>query len=292
MVIVNYEAGQLGNRLFHFAHFIANSKYYKYRLVYPYFEEYKCFFEDFETNAAKCNISLSLIGQKFLNRKLLKVLRSLDSGSILVKTGFLAIHDIGDKDNKGEDFDMSDPKFVLSCKCDRVLTRGWLYRDVKHLPLFSEWIRKLFTPTKHYREEIESLIKSYRATNDVIVGVHIRRGDYRQFDNGKWFYKDETYLEKMMEVQSIFSKEHPGKSTMFHISSNDEVNLTVFEGINFAFKSRHFITDLYCLSSCDYIIGPPSTFSAWASFYGKVPLYHINDKDAPVLLEEFSVVKS
>jgi hypothetical protein len=40
----------------------------------------------------------------------------------------------------------------------------------------------------------------------------------------------------------------------------------------------HFIEDLYALASCDYIIGPPSTFSQWASFYGNVPRYMVNYK--------------
>ena len=54
--------------------------------------------------------------------------------------------------------------------------------------------------------------------------------------------------------------------------------------------SRHFITDLYCMASCDGIIGPPSTFSQWASFYGKVPLSFIFTKDDVIQLREYKHV--
>ncbi|MCC8145120.1 MAG: glycosyltransferase, partial [Bacteroidales bacterium] len=45
--------------------------------------------------------------------------------------------------------------------------------------------------------------------------------------------------------------------------------------------------DLYALSTCDYIIGPPSTFSLMAAFYEDANLYWIMDKNAPVTKESF-----
>ena len=38
------------------------------------------------------------------------------------------------------------------------------------------------------------------------------------------------------------------------------------------------IGDLYSLAACDYIIGPPSTYTQWASFYGQVPRFVHNRK--------------
>jgi len=35
------------------------------------------------------------------------------------------------------------------------------------------------------------------------------------------------------------------------------------------------VVDLYFLSSCDAIVGPPSSFSMWAASYGSCPLYWI-----------------
>lgn len=46
--------------------------------------------------------------------------------------------------------------------------------------------------------------------------------------------------------------------------------------------------DLYALSLCDYIIGPPSSFSRWASLMGHVPIYQIWDKNEEIREDSFS----
>lgn len=38
--------------------------------------------------------------------------------------------------------------------------------------------------------------------------------------------------------------------------------------------------DLFMLSECDYLIGPPSTFSMVASMYRDIPLYRMDTGDA------------
>ena len=57
-------------------------------------------------------------------------------------------------------------------------------------------------------------------------------------------------------------------------------------------KERSDIEDLYALSICDYILGPPSTFSMWASFYGGVPLRFIKHSNDKIFLREFSRIIS
>jgi hypothetical protein len=44
---------------------------------------------------------------------------------------------------------------------------------------------------------------------------------------------------------------------------------------------------MYALASCDYIVGPPSTFSLWASFYGQVPLCFLQKPDEFLALANF-----
>ena len=47
------------------------------------------------------------------------------------------------------------------------------------------------------------------------------------------------------------------------------------------------LEDLHALAGCDYLIGPPSTFGAWASFHGDVPRYTIMAADHRPRLDEF-----
>lgn len=44
LVILGYKTGQLGNRLFHYSHWLANSWEYGYRLYNPSFDEYGKYF--------------------------------------------------------------------------------------------------------------------------------------------------------------------------------------------------------------------------------------------------------
>jgi hypothetical protein len=43
------------------------------------------------------------------------------------------------------------------------------------------------------------------------------------------------------------------------------------------------VEDLFMLSQCDYLIGPPSTYSLVAAMYRDIPLYRIDSPDAQLM---------
>jgi hypothetical protein len=49
---------------------------------------------------------------------------------------------------------------------------------------------------------------------------------------------------------------------------------------------------MYALAQCDLILGPPSTFSQWASFYGQRPLCIVRDREMVVTPQSFVVFNS
>ena len=55
------------------------------------------------------------------------------------------------------------------------------------------------------------------------------------------------------------------------------------------FATGPAVHDLHTLAACDYLIGPPSTFSQWASFSGNTPLLHLEGVGEHVDLERFHV---
>lgn len=63
----------------------------------------------------------------------------------------------------------------------------------------------------------------------------------------------------------------------------------MFAGFQATFGSGDTVEDLYALAECDYLIGPPSTFTVWASFYGNVPLCHVHRPDAVLTREYFTL---
>ena len=52
----------------------------------------------------------------------------------------------------------------------------------------------------------------------------------------------------------------------FHLVSDEPIDPAAFGGLNIEVHRGAPLEDMYLLASCDYIIGPNSTFSHWASF--------------------------
>lgn len=124
-------------------------------------------------------------------------------------------------------------------------------------------IRKIFKPSKKILTKIEKKFKEERRGNEIIVGIHMRVGDYISYKRGKYFFSIEEYRRIMRNLIMYFEKD-----IKFFIASNESINPEDFSEFNFFYFGEKTIIDLYSLSKCDYIIGPPSTFSMWAALYG------------------------
>lgn len=127
-------------------------------------------------------------------------------------------------------------------------------------------IRKLLTPAFSITNVVDNIFESL--DNKIVVGIHIRRGDYKTWANGKYYYSFDQYSNFCKQ----FLKTHPNSSISFFLSSNEDIPFDVFKDFDTFSIKLGAIEDLYALSKCNYIIGPPSTFSRLASFMGKVPI--------------------
>lgn len=116
------------------------------------------------------------------------------------------------------------------------------------------------------------------------LGVHIRRGDYKTFNGGRFFYSDEQYVGVIKQFLLL----HPEKPVAVYICGNDpsldkdyyRQQLTGTGKVRSAFLSfpdGNPGEDLCLLSQCDYLIGPPSTFTLAAAMYHDVPLCWLKD---------------
>ena len=116
---------------------------------------------------------------------------------------------------------------------------------------------------KYIKEKCERLVQAHRVDHKVLVGVHIRRGDYRTFRGGEWFYDDLHYCNWMSELSSK-------KNVRFLLFSNEKLDVDLYlkKGLDVVIMQGSAVEDLCCMSLCDYIMGPPSTYSSWASLYG------------------------
>lgn len=170
-------------------------------------------------------------------------------------------------------------------------TKGWQTRtDTRYLRQTLPELKRIFRPREAIMQRAEALLAEMRQTSDMVVGVHIRRGDYATWQNGRFFFELEDYHQMMLRVQQLYS----GRRVAFFISSNEEFPSEVFEGC----VCRRFdgnepsgaVLDLYTLSLCDRIMGPVSSFSRWASFIGEVPLCFIEEREQMFMGKSFSTI--
>ena len=158
-------------------------------------------------------------------------------------------------------------------------TKGWQTRtDTRYLAQTLPELKRIFRPKDEIMKKAESLISEMKQKSDIVVGVHIRRGDYATWNDGRFFYELEEYHQFMLRIKQLYKN----KQVSFFISSNEDFSIDIFtdcECRRFGKEPSGAILDLYTLSLCDRMIGPFSTYSRWASFIGEVPLCFLETKD-------------
>jgi hypothetical protein len=290
MVIIGKKSGQLGNRLLVFAHFIANSIEFGYEIYNPSFYDYAHYFantkDDFYCRypAQKSTMKVMKPAQGAYHKLL--------TGSMLLykKLGLkglkIDVLDVNRKNYQGENFDMSRPDYLKLVQESRVLLvrDGWLFRDFSCIKKHADQVRRFFVPAEPHQENVSRLIARARQGCDLLVGVHIRQGDYGKWQNGKYFFSTSQYADLMRG----FAASLPDRRVRFLVCSNAPQDGSLFEGLDYLMGNNHQLEDMYAFGQCDYLIGPPSTYTMWASFYGSVPLYWIESITAPVTCANFA----
>ena len=300
--IIAERANQLGNRLFLFAHFIAFAVENDFILVNPCFEEYAGFFKTTsidlfcrypsKESIVKGNIAL----RTYLSRFVFRLARSFSDGKLkiftpqkklaFVKSGYKSTLDNFNVETEISEFYLDDEDFLLSINRNQIIfCQGPLFRDFSSFSKHGSEIRSYFQPLGIYQINVNQLIKKVREQCDLVIGVHIRWGDYLTFLEGKYFFTIEEYITVMERVKNLF----PNQKVGFLIASNVKQEEHNFRNYTYFFANDHIIEDMYSLAQCDYIIGPPSTYSLWASFYGKVPLYTIKCPIQNITIDDFQI---
>ncbi|MGK7394599.1 MAG: alpha-1,2-fucosyltransferase [Candidatus Cyclobacteriaceae bacterium M3_2C_046] len=284
--------GRLANRLWIFSYFAANAIEHGHKLIYRNFDEYIPKFEstrknDFAGYPIKTRLSRWII---------------LDYLLFLLIQAWIEIiknrwpkgrkYQVLKLREKNKVFDLNQEKFLEPAKNSLIIVRdgGLFYRDDEHLMKHSHLIRQFFKPLPKNQQAIDQLISSVKAQNLVLVGVHIRKYDYRRFAGGKFFFDDHIYLQNMRLLEQKLKKEN--QQVRFLICSDEKIDVHFFKELDVVTGTGKFIEDLYTLARCDYLIGAPSSFTMWASFYGQVPLSFLEPETKRVNLEKFIITNS
>ena len=162
-----------------------------------------------------------------------------------------------------------------------------LRKSFEYFPEVKDRLIPLFRPNEDLCRPVEEAMARYKSEGYFVIGVHIRRGDYKIWVGGKYYYETEDYLATMQSLAALYKD----RKIAFFISTNEELDSSVFSGLKICrFDNTTAAQDLYTLSLCDRIIGPLSTFSRWASWYGSVPLAFIGKGQTDLCDEDFSVI--
>ncbi|MEI0557937.1 alpha-1,2-fucosyltransferase [Brachyspira intermedia] len=183
--------------------------------------------------------------------------------------------------NLRENIELYDSQ-ILANKNKTIFVSGWDFRVTNLVYQYRDYFAQKYTPINLNSEEYNN-IKNKFADYDLKVGIHIRRGDYKGWNNGRFFYEDEVYNDKIDQFYNLF----PNKKILFIIFSNEEITLK--PNHDYMISKCQWYEDHSLLSLCDYIMGPPSTFTIWASYIGDVPLYHIYNKDDIINVSNFNI---
>ena len=169
-------------------------------------------------------------------------------------------------------------------------TKGWHTRThTTYIPQAKKELQRIFTPKAEITKQADDLLSPYKNDNTVIVGVHIRRGDYATWNDGQFFFSHEEYHTFINRVASLF----PNRQVVFFISSNEPIPQEIFADLQIIYHANgSAVLDLHTLSLCDYIIGPFSTFSRWAAFIGEKPICFLEDRNQAFTQQSFAYMLS
>ena len=278
----------MGNRLFNFANFIAFAVETNQTLMNPSFDEYAPYFETTsgdilcryppKQSPAFLKITPTIrrrlhrlfgtyairwIHRLRLQRWLIPVVRVPERQIYLLD------------DNPAARTPFLDHRVTM--------VAGLNFRDISGIERHLDTIREYFKPVAQHRQRIDSVVTKARQDCDILVGVHIRQGDYETHLGGRYFFGMDVFQSFMRKVERLMSNKRIG----FLICSNAPLDIEDFAGHTVSFGSNHFVEDMYSFAACDYILGPPSTYTLWASLYGGAKLYFIQNPEADLSLDDF-----
>lgn len=278
MIIIAYKPGQLANRLFLFAKFLAYGYEHRVMVLNPSFDDYKDYLLSTEKQFMPASNGLQGFSSKLIIGLIYRL--SFFVGRVLhrlnINFKFLSVTylDWSDQYNLESDTRLSAAGLHF--------IQGWEFNADDLLAIHKKKLIEFFRPAYRFDVEVNNFIQKVKNDNR-LIGVHIRHGDYQFFEGGKYFYKLDDYKNLMKALALL----HPDLRFVV-CTNNREIVLSDFAELNVVMAPGHELTDLYVLAKCNYIMGPPSTYSLWASYYGHVPLYQIKDLSSKVDLSFFN----
>ena len=173
--------------------------------------------------------------------------------------------------------DLEDEDLLRSAQAGLLIIEGFWLRDRGAFRAQAEPIRRFLRPPEHMGPRADATLAPLRETVDVVVGIHMRQGDYRRLMDGQFHYETEEFVAILEGLTEAW----PGKRVGFCLTSDQPQEVETFAPHPVVIGPGGPLQDMVLLSKCDVITGPPSTFSLWASFLGDRPLAVLKTSTPP-----------
>jgi hypothetical protein len=277
IIILQNNNGRLANQLWLYASMYAYCLEKKYVCENPSFFRYNHYFN----TPIPDSIARLFFSEKYLHKpKTLKGLYSTYSTMVKFLNNKNVVKDNDDTFILSPDIPSNKNQQVVLQKIDRSKNAtfyfcGWLFRTPKGLEKYRKEIHKYFEPQEKYLKRITDLLKPLRDKYKHLVGVHIRHGDYKTWNGGRFYY---TFSEVRAVLESYLVKYENPEDVIFIICSDDDIDDNVFTGLPYTKGLGTEIEDLYTLSQTNIIIGSNSSFGAWSAYYGNIPFIIFPEK--------------
>ena len=263
--IISIPYGRWGNRLMLYSYLIMWANKYNCILMNPSFAEYSNYFTYFRNNPIglvpkEYNIFsfiLNLFSNRFQNSLERITLRS-------IRLPFL--HEI---DLEHEYINTKEIDFSKILRSNRIiLFHGFLFgdRDFQLLENQRNYLCQIFSFSKEIQKQCLEVIRIINKKK--VIGICMRQGDYKDHFNGKLYLNDEEYGGLISKLQI----QYPDHGLFIACEEKKDD----FQMSKAVISFQNPALNLCILSSCDLLIGPPSTFMTWAAFYQNTAVCYID----------------
>lgn len=287
-IIITKKTGQVGNRLTVYAHCLVAARSRGWDLYNPAFAEYAPLFVGPRGNVAgSLRPRPGRMPSALARRAAYAATRALwEAGKLLRPVSFGLIERARARNEVHLDLGS-----VLTAAEARgahlLLLQGYHFRlrDDAAFVAHGDAVRTFLAPLPEAQAAGAAALAALRPGADVLVGVHIRHGDYAKHLDGRFFWSAATYAALMARVANLLAP----RRAAFLVCSNAAFTSGDFPGLRVGFGPGQSTADLAAMAGCDLLLAPPSSFSAWAAWWGRVPICKVLDPAAPLALSDFRV---
>ena len=292
--VVGMRTGRLGNRLTLFANVIGFAAEHSHRVINPAFHSYAHLFENTRRDIY-CRYPV------VWRRSLFDMIPGVATAIRKTRILYHCVHQASKLNHRfpilGKNVftlrEVSSQTISLDApevqsrmaEAKVVFVHGWRIRAPESVQRQANVIREYFRPIAELEQASRQPVERLRQNADVVVGVHVRLGDNWKWHGGKYYFPVSQYVTWMNELAGQF----PGRKVAFLVCSDEPRNEVEFPGLSVELGPGSVVGDIYALARCDYIMGPPSTYTQWASFYGNHPMLSLDSGNQRIDRTKFLV---